>query len=191
MSFERTAALRREGRRSHLANRTVFVASSVAHMLLPFHHDDYKHLPDEEKTLAPLREAGLSPGQYMFPACTMKDMKSPETIEKYNRGPVGIMILLPNRPMAMGKNLVLWFVYCLIVGIFTAYVGYLTLSYGTSYILVFRVTGAVAALGYSVAAFQESIWKGVPWSVTFKFIVEGFVYSLLAAGVFGWLWPTL
>ena len=37
----------------------VFVASSIMHMLLPYHRSDYKGLPDEDKILPTLRAAGL------------------------------------------------------------------------------------------------------------------------------------
>ena len=37
----------------------VFVASSIMHMLLPYHRSDYKALPDEDKILPALRSAGL------------------------------------------------------------------------------------------------------------------------------------
>ena len=33
----------------------VFVASSIMHMLLPYHRGDYLQLPDEDKLLAVLR----------------------------------------------------------------------------------------------------------------------------------------
>jgi hypothetical protein len=36
---------------------------------------------------------------------------------------------------------------------------------------------------------QNSIWYHRAWSSTIKSVVDGFVYALLTAGVFGWLWP--
>ena len=52
----------------------------------------------------------------------MKEMNSPEFIEKMRRGPVGFVTFLKNEPPAMGGQLFLWFVYSIIVGIFAAYV---------------------------------------------------------------------
>ena len=37
----------------------VFIASSIIHMLLPYHRSDYKQLPEEDKLLPVLRAAGL------------------------------------------------------------------------------------------------------------------------------------
>lgn len=61
----------------------VFVASSILHMVLPYHQSDYKRLPDEEKIIPALRAAGLPRGVYVFPFCTHKEMNSPEIVEKY------------------------------------------------------------------------------------------------------------
>lgn len=40
----------------------VFVASSIMHMLLPYHRSDYHRLPDEDKVVAGLRAAALKRG---------------------------------------------------------------------------------------------------------------------------------
>ena len=99
----------------------IFVASSIMHMLLKYHQSDYSQLPDEDKILAALRPANLKRGLYIFPFCTHKDMKSPALIEKYKQGPVGFLNILPNGPPALPKFLVQWFVYCLVIGFFVAY----------------------------------------------------------------------
>src|SRR5260221_10266128 len=100
----------------------VFVASSIIHMLLPIHKSDYRKLPDEEGVLDTLRAAGVTPGRaYVFPYCTHKDMKSPEVVEKFKRGPIGLLTVRPNGPPAMGKFLGQWFLYSVVTSIFTAY----------------------------------------------------------------------
>src|ERR1700745_4165195 len=99
----------------------VFVASSIMHMVLPYHRSDYKKLPDEDKVLAVLRSAGVTRGLYMFPYCTHQDMKSPEMLEKQKQGPVGSMTIFPSGPANMGKYLATWFVYCVVVSLFAAY----------------------------------------------------------------------
>ncbi len=81
----------------------VFVASSIMHMVLPYHHSDYSQLPDEDKILATLRTAALKRGLYVFPFCTHKDMKSPALIEKQKQGPVGFLTIVPSGPPAMPK----------------------------------------------------------------------------------------
>ena len=54
---------------------------------------------------------------------------------------------------------------------------------------VFRLTGTAAFLGYALTNVTNSIWKGVSWGVTAKFLFDGLVYALVTAATFGWLWP--
>lgn len=167
----------------------VFIASSVIHMLLTYHRSDYHQLPDEDKVLAVLRSAGLKRGLYIFPFCTHKEMKSPALIEKYKQGPVGFLNILPNGTPAMPKFLIQWFVFCLLVGFFVAYLAGHVLAPGTSYPAVFRVVGTTAFLAYGLGRLSDGIWKGQTWSATIKEVIDGLVYGLLTAGTFGWLWP--
>jgi len=168
----------------------VFVASSIIHMVLPIHKSDYRKLPEEDRVLDTLRAAGVTPGPvYHFPHTTHKEMKSPEAVERFKRGPVGLLTVIPSGPPAMGKFLGQWFLYCVVIGVFVAYLTGRTLIPGTRYLEVFRVAGTTAFLGYAAAQIQDSIWKGQSWSVTFKHVFDGLIYGLLTAGTFGWLWP--
>ena len=168
----------------------VFFASFIIHMVLTHHRNDCGKLPNEEAILEAMRREGMRPGFYAFPHhATPKDMGSPEMIEKYKKGPVGIMAVIPSGPPAMGKYLSVWFAYCVVISVFVAYLAGRTLSAGTEYLAVFRVAGTSAFLAYSMGQPVDSIWKGQPWSVTAKHVVDGLVYALLTAGTFGWLWP--
>jgi hypothetical protein len=168
----------------------VFVASSIIHMVLPIHKSDYHRLPEEDKVLEAIRAANLIPRQlYHFPYTTHKDMKSPETVEKFKRGPVGMITLIKSGPPAMGAFMGQWFAYCLLIGVFVAYLTGRTKGVGTPYLEIFRVAGTTAFLGYAGAVIQDSIWKGQSWVVTFKSIIDGLIYGMLTAGTFGWLWP--
>jgi hypothetical protein len=168
----------------------VFVASSIIHMVLPYHKKTYGKLPDEGKLLGAMRKAGVAPGMYAFPrAADHKDMSSPEMLEKYEAGPVGFMNVLPSGAPKMGKSLVMWFLYSVVIGVFVAYLAGRTLGPDASYLAVHRVAGCTAFLAYAFAHLSDSIWKGVPWSATAKDVFDGLVYGLLTGGVFGWLWP--
>ena len=168
----------------------VFVASSIIHMALPLHKSDYRKLPDEDKVMDDLRSAGVTPGRtYHFPYTTHKEMNSPEMLEKFKRGPLGMITIRPTGVPGLGKFLVQWFLYCIVVGIFVAYLTGRTRPAGAPHLEVFRVAGASAFMAYSVALIQDAIWKGEDWGVTFKHVVDGFIFALLTAGTFGWLWP--
>ena len=89
----------------------------------------------------------------------------------------------------MGKNLVLWFLYSMVVGLFAAYIAGRALEPGAHYLQVFRFAGATAFVGYSLALWQMVIWYRRSWKTTLKSTIDGLIYGLLSAGVFGWLWP--
>lgn len=168
----------------------VFVASSIIHMVLKTHRKDFAGLPGEEQILDAMRAQGISPGAYSFPYCAdMKEMGSDEMRAKLERGPVGIMNVWPNGMPNMGKALGLWAVYLLLVAIFVAYIATALLPPGVEYLTVFRVTGASAFLPFVLASIPASIWYGQPWSTTFRFGIDGVVYSLLVAGTFAAFWP--
>ena len=173
-----------------LSSVVVFVVSSVIHMVLPWHKSDYPKIPNEERFMDALRPLAVPPGDYMVPRpSSTQEMRSPEFAEKMKRGPVMVLTMMPNGPFAMGKNLVLWFVYSAVVGILAAYVAGTALPAGAPYLRVFQFVGVTAFIGYSVALWQMSIWYRRAWRLTFKATVDGLIYALLTAGTFGWLWP--
>lgn len=167
----------------------IFVASSIMHMLLPYHHGDYGKLPDEDNLRSALSTAGLKRGLYVFPFCTHKEMNTPAAIEKYEQGPVGMMIVFPTGRPVMPKFLGLWFGYCLVIAFFVAYLTAHTVAPGTDYLVVFRVVGTAAFLAFGIGPLANVIWKGYPWGFVLKEVIDGLIYALLMAGTFGWLWP--
>lgn len=168
----------------------VFIASSIIHMALPWHKNDYLQVPNEDKVMDALRPFNIPSGDYMIPrASSMQDMKSPEFTEKLKKGPVMIFTTWSNASTSMGPMLILWFLYSVMIGIFAAYVAGRALQVGASYLQVFRFVGVTAFLGYSGALWQMSIWYRRSWTTTIKSTIDGLIYALLTAGVFGWLWP--
>ena len=168
----------------------VFVASSIIHVVLPWHKNDYPQVPSQDKVMEALRPFGIPPGDYMLPrASDHKEMHTPEFAEKLNKGPVMILTVMPNGPWTMRKSLVLWFLYSVVVSFFAAYVASHALPAAAPYPRVFQVAGTTAFIGYAVALWQMSIWYRRAWSTTIKGTIDGLIYALLTAGVFGWLWP--
>jgi len=168
----------------------VFLISSIIHMVLQYHKNDFVKLPSEEPVMDDLRKTNIPPGDYHFPhAKDMKDMNSPEFVEKMKKGPVGFMTIMESGPPNMGKQLFLWFIYSIIVGIFAAYISGNALAPGAHYLAVFRFAGTTAFVGYSLALMQNSIWYKRNWGATLKSMFDGLIYALFTAGIFGWLWP--
>lgn len=170
----------------------VFIISSIIHMASPWHKNDYPRVPNEDKVMDAIRPLDIPPGDYMIPrASGTKELKSPEFKEKINKGPVMMLNMWPKGPITMGKSLICWFLYSVVISIFAAYVTGRALSAGAGYLSVFRFAGTTAFLGYSAALWQMSIWYHRPLSITIKSTIDGLIYAGLTAGVFGWLWPAI
>lgn len=169
----------------------VFVGSSIIHMLLPYHRSDFRRLPEEDQVMQALRAFDLPPGDYVMPfAGGAEALRSEAFREKVTAGPAGFLtVLRPGTVLSMAPQLVQWFAYSLLVGIFAAYLAGRLLPAGEDYLQVFRVTGTMAFACYSVALMQRSIWYGRSWTATLKDMLDGLVYAALTAGTFGWLWP--
>jgi hypothetical protein len=168
----------------------VFVASFVMHMVLTYHRSDFRKVPSEDEVMEALRKFAIPPGEYMLPCGEgPQSMKDPAFLEKMNKGPVAVMTVMKSGPPQMGTSLLQWFLYCVVVSVFAAYLAGRAVGPGTPYLQVFRFAGTTAFIGYAVALWQSSIWYKRPWSTTLKLTLDGLVFGLLTAGVFGWLWP--
>lgn len=167
----------------------VFVLSAILHMAINYHRNDYRKLPQEEAVTASLRSAGVTPGVYMFPYCKHNEMKSPEMLEKWRQGPVGMITVMPSGTPSMGKYLLLWFLYTLLVSGFVACLGGRMLAHGAIFNAVFHFTAMMSFMAYGLGPVVDSIWKGQPWSNTLKSVFDGLLYALVTGVAFAWLWP--
>lgn len=174
-----------------LAAVMVFVVSSLLHTVLNWHKADHRKMPDEEAVLSALAPLNIAPGDYVLPyMASSEDWKSEEFKAKVERGPVMFATVLDGKAIFnMGAQLTQWFAYCMLVGVFAAYVAGRTLSPGADYLSVFRLTGTVAFACYAMAMPQRSIWFHQNWPATLRNMADGLLYALLTAGAFGWLWP--
>lgn len=168
----------------------VFVVSSLIHMVLHFHQSDYAKLPDEDGVLDALRQRGVGAGQYMFPcAASMKEYQSPEMQAKLQRGPTGYLVVRGGHCVNMGKALGQWFAFCLVIGLVVAYIAGVTLAPGSDGLRVFRITATTAMLAHACSGVPDSIWKGIRWATTWRFVFDGVLYGLTTGATFAWLWP--
>lgn len=166
----------------------VFVASSVIHMALRWHASDFKKFAAEDAVMDALRPFNLAPGDYVAPRPdSMAHLSSPEFKAKQARGPSFALTVLVNT--SIGRNLVKWFLYSIIIALFAAYVASLALPAGAPYMTVFRVTSTVAFAGYALALWHGWIWYSRSLGYTVRTTIDGLVYALLTGGAFGWLWP--
>lgn len=173
-----------------LSSVVVFVASSLIHMATPWHKSDYPKMPNEDRVRDALRPLAIPPGDYVIPRpANREEMRSPAFVEKMKQGPVLMMTVWPNGPSQMGRSLLLWFLYAVVVGVFAACVAGQALPPAADQLRVFQFVGVTAFVAYALALWQMSIWFRRAWTTTIKATVDGLIYALLTAGVFAWLWP--
>ena len=168
----------------------VYIASSLVHMVMPWHKGDYRALPDEERALESLRQLQLQDGNYHAPhAVSAANTKDPAFKQKLQQGPLVFLYIRRGGSVAMGPMLGQWFVYTLLIAALCAYLCSHALAAGASYLTVFRISGFGAFLAYAGAQPIDSIWFFRNWSTSLKNVFDGLIYALLTGGVFGWLWP--
>lgn len=166
----------------------LFFASFVAWTLLPHHKKDWQGLPDESGFVEAIKSLGIKPGMYGFPHCaTNKQARDPEFQRKWKEGPAGLLNIWG--PMNMARNMVLCWAVFLIASIFIAYVGSHTLPKGTEYLKVFQVTGAMGVAVFTIASLPGAIWFQKPPRAIVMELLDGVAYGLIAAGIFGSMWP--
>jgi hypothetical protein len=169
----------------------VFVASSILHMALKYHKADYKSLANENAVRDALAKGAPAPGVYVTPHCAdMKQMQEPAMKEKYDKGPVAILTVLPKGVPVMPRLLGLWFGLNVLVSFTAGYVARHTLRPGADGMLVMQVTGTVAFAAYALSHVSDSIWKGQPWSNTLRALLDGAIYAVVTGLTFRLMWPS-
>lgn len=168
----------------------VFFVSAIFNTVLPHHRNDFRSVPPESGIRESLLLADLPPGQYAIPRPESRsDLASPEFRQMMEEGPVVHLRVRRSGLPKMGGALTAWFLASLFISALAAYVAGAAVGPGGEYRDVFRFTSTTAAAAYIIGGWQESIWYAKPWLNTIRGSIDGFVYALLTAGVFGWLWP--
>ncbi len=167
----------------------VFIVSSLIWAVIQYHNSDWQKLADEDAARSAL--SGNAPGQYSVPHAADNAAKADEAwLAKYREGPVAMITVVPHGEMNMGKQMVQWFIWCVVLAVFVAYIAGTTLAAGTDYLKVFQVTATTAALAHGLgAAGLNKVWFGYTNGRVAKDILDTVIYGLVTAGIFGWLWP--
>ncbi|HRP62220.1 MAG TPA: hypothetical protein PK400_02895 [Phycisphaerales bacterium] len=177
-----------------LSAAAVWVASALAWMVMPHHKNDFKKLADEDTVMKAVRAASVAPGIYFFPhmtECNPAKM-DPETKAKFESGPHGLLQVWPPESFGkMGRNMVLSFIFYLVVGVFIAYLATIGLSAGRDFMGVFRFTGTAALMAYTFASIPQAIWFGTPLRNVLACIADGVAFAVITGALFAWLWPAI
>jgi len=164
----------------------LFFASWLAWMLLPHHKKEWTGLANEDAVMGAIRNAGVAPGQYMFPyAACSADFGSEEFKAKMKKGPTGNVVIWPG-PCSMGKNLLCTVLFFLVANFVIAYLAAMVLKPGTDPWFVFRFVGTAGILTYGTANILNGIWFG---RKMVSDIIDGVAYGLITGAIFAALWP--
>lgn len=170
-----------------VATVALWMSSFVAWVVLPHHFEDFKELHCEQDLMNFLDERNVAAGSYFFPRpATAAGMNSKEHMQKYEKGPRGIMYVyeMPN----MGLNMLKTVLYFLVVVTTIAYITHVACPpnlMSTNFTKVFRFAGTIGILVFASSGVLNKIWfTRRMWTD----IVDGVVYGLVLGMVFGVLW---
>jgi hypothetical protein len=120
----------------------------------------------------------------------MKEMQTPEMLQKLKDGPVGFLTLKASGVPNMGSSLGLWFAFNLFVAWAVACITAAALAGGgATSAKVFHTTAVVSFLTYAGGSVQNAIWMGKPWRSVSKDLLDALIYGAISGLVFSWLWP--
>ena len=170
----------------------VFAASSIVHMVLKYHRNDFQKLPSQDEIMDALRKYNIPAGDYLMPFCSdPAEMRSPEFKEKWSRGPLMVATFWKPGPISMGPQLAQWFGFCVVVSLFAAYVASRALPAGAEMLRVLQIASTTAFLGYAMSHWSDAIWYKRSMTTVAKASFDGLIYGLLTCAVIGWLWPAI
>jgi hypothetical protein len=166
----------------------VFALSAASHMVLPWRRNEWGRITDFGALQAALRD--VKPGLYAFPASPdPKQQMSKEWMERWAKGPSGWLTLAPAGPINMGRNMALSFVAFLVIASLDAYVAAHALGGVPRFRAIFRIVGTVGFMSFGAGSVFNSIWYNRPWRAYLADLIDAFLFALVMAAVFGWLWP--
>lgn len=167
-----------------------WIASALIHMVLKYHNADYKKLNNEKEVGDVLRAGNVTPGLYHMPHCVdMKEMNNEATQEKFKKGPIAMITIFENGLPPMGKLLSQQLLYFIVACVAIAFVSVLSLQPESTFKMVFHFVGIISFLIFGYAVIPYSIWFGIPWAVSLRYLLDALIYAIVVAATFAWLWP--
>jgi hypothetical protein len=156
----------------------MFIWGNISWMVLSWHEWNIKRLPEEQLITDTLKTVVEEPGFYTFPSYKTETgrMDQKEWIEKYKKGPVGMMAYAPIGGNPMGANKFLVFIG---INLLTAAVAMMVLLASRDRVksciqrvLLITSLGLVVWLSGHV---PYSNWFHFPWSYTFVYLFDNLI----------------
>jgi hypothetical protein len=168
----------------------VFILSSIINMAVPWHRNDYAKFPDEAGVLDALRGFNLAPGEYLAPRpASRADMGTADFAEKVKRGPLVILNIASGDSVSLGKPLVLWLLYVIVVSAMAGHIAYPRHDLQVDSRSIFHTVALTSLLAYAGAQWQQTIWYRKPWLTSLKSTLDGLIYAVATGAIFVYFWP--
>lgn len=176
----------------------VWIASSLAWMVIGHHKHTWKEIPNEDEFIATIKRFRIAPGSCGFPEFRKCEGLSKEEKlakwEEMQKHPIGVLRVWG--PLSMGRNWVLSLVVNLVASTLIGYHGWSALRHGgsdgaptASFAKVMQVLGTVGILAYCFASLQNDIWFQRSRREVVTGLIDGVVLGLITGAVFRLLWP--
>lgn len=174
----------------------VWLASSLAWMVIGHHKNDWKTIPDENKFIDALERMSIPAGTYGFPEFRRaKGLSKDEKMalwENMQKRPMGLLRVWG--PINMGRNMVLTFLIYLLTSTLIAYLAWNALPHAgdavrPAFAKIMQVVGTAGVLAYCIASLPNDIWFQRSLREVITHTIDGIALGLITGAVFAWLWP--
>lgn len=173
----------------------VWIASAIFWMAIGHHNKDRDTLPAgaDRELMATISRLNIAPGSYSFPDFSQVDKSLPPKERRaaqkalYNTHPQGLLRVW--RPINMGRNMALTFLFYLVSSTVIAYLAWAALPHGATFAKVFQVVGTAGVLAFTFASFPGDLWFQEKRRAMVMCLIDGVVLGLIAGAIFAWLWP--
>ncbi|MBZ0263072.1 hypothetical protein K8I28_00260 [bacterium] len=171
-----------------LAGLAFYIWSTLWYGFIPLQFSELKTMPNEVEIATMLKNSGLEDGMYTYPGMENGGMGDPEHMKKAEAGPIINLMIYRNGGMSGmdTMSMIMFLVYCLIVGILAAYMvktaGKSLNSFGKRTIMVTLIGVIVWLMG----PMTNSIFWGFPVSFSFLEVFAHVIGWLFAGLVIAW-----
>lgn len=171
---------------------TIFLVSSVWHLVLPFAETGFHVLPHEEVMTAAMRLGIHEPGIYMFPGMDVSKRNDPAESQRYaeafRRGPTGLIIFQPGgTDFSFPRLLANQFCFQLLAAFVLSCLLALSAAALKSYLQRVLFVALVAVFGSLLIDLPYWNWYGFPGSYTAAHFAE----FLITWGIAGFAFAAL
>jgi hypothetical protein len=164
-----------------------FIWGFISWAVLPWHNATMPNLPNEDAVIEVMRSNVTATGVYQFPGHPATEAEGQAWMDKYKRGPFGMLIYHANgtNPMS-AQPFIGGFVLNFVIATLAAYLLSLAVAKMTAYsqrVIFVTLLGVFAALASHIMAWN---WMYIPTAYSLVMSADAVINSLVAGLVIAW-----